>query len=552
MNDREQKEETQGGGMRETLIALLICAIVLLLPVFVIEHEYKLFTKEHGVAKEGAAGAGLWLAVMFRTVSRTVLRTIIRASARAGMRASLRGAIRTSVRTIGRTQSKRLADQNIPDHDIDNQRKNIHSLFIASALLYSSWVIVISLGQPFSTLLHQESEELVLAQEEQDHKNRILELQELAITAFQREQDWKAIRQEIRTLEQDIKKERNLEVRQELEKRQNFLRQKELLDERAYQEAFLKSKKVTLDPATLEQISEEEEEKEVQRVSWLQTLAPYPAEPKSGTTFTVEIRGVESEGTVLDPFSFSVEIDKPILQKSINEKSIVVADGAFGINKISPDPNLVNWVQLRSGLTFHFSKKIDAVGEVIVKSDDVMVEHVSLGVDQILVTFGGKTPWDSSVIWLGGFVVVLPLWFIYLCQSFVARRENLVLKHETGPIGGGIQLYFAGAFSFMPLTSDIEVPDATVMQRARIAMYGLWPPALLALLIWVLWTQIKDPRLLFLSDAILIFPMVQCFPLSPLEGIYVWKHSKFTWFVTFLFIMSLFMIVASAGLKGVI
>ena len=104
----------------------------------------------------------------------------------------------------------------------------------------------------------------------------------------------------------------------------------------------------------------------------------------------------------------------------------------------------------------------------------------------------------------------------------------------------------------MPLTSDVEVPSASIEQRSRIALYGLLVPSILSLLIWVFWIFSKDPKILFLSDAFLIFPMVQCFPLSPLEGIYVWRRSKLMWFATFFFIMSLFMIVASAGLKGVI
>ena len=54
-NTNDEKEI--GGGRRETIIALIVCAVVLLLPVFIIEHEYKVFTKEHGVAKEGAAKA---------------------------------------------------------------------------------------------------------------------------------------------------------------------------------------------------------------------------------------------------------------------------------------------------------------------------------------------------------------------------------------------------------------------------------------------------------------------------------------------------------------
>ena len=550
----ETKEENEkGGGRRETVIALIICAIVLLVPIFVIEHEYKVFTKEHGVAKEGAAGAGLWLAVMFRTVSRTVLRTIIRTSARAGMRASLRGAFRTGVRSVGRTQSKKLADQNLsPSKVTDYQQKNIKSLCFASVLLYVSWVIVIGMGQPYSGLLYEESEELVLAQEEQTHKTRIIELQEFAVEAWEREQDWKQTRKDLRSIERKIKMERNNEVRAELNKRESFLRQKELLDARAFEDAYSKSKKEKLNPMYIEKISEEEEEAQIQRITWLQTLAPYPAEPLSGTTFTVELTGVEAQGEKIESIRYTIEIEPPSLKNSIKDLKLEHSEGAFALSKVEPAPDLLNWVQLRNGLAFHFSKKVDAIGAVSVESDSVLVEHVHLGVDKIVVTFGGKTPWNSKIIWIGGLIVIIPLWIIYFFQSFKARREGVLLKHETGPIGGGIQLYFAGAFSFMPLTSDVEVPDADDGQRSRIALYGLIPPALLSLLVWFIWRQVGDARLLFLSDALLIFPMVQCFPLSPLEGIYVWRYSKIQWFFTFLFIMSLFMVVASAGLKGVI
>ena len=548
-NTNEEKEI--GGGRRETIIALIICTAVLLLPVFIIEHEYKVFTKEHGVAKEGAAGAGLWLAVMFRTVSRTVLRTIIRTSARAGMRASLRGAFRTGVRSLGRTTSKKLADQTMGKIKEEVHRKNLTSLFFASILLYASWVIVIGFGQPYSGLLYQESEELVLAQEEETHKSRIIELQELAVEAWEREQDWKETRQELRSIERKIKMERNSEERLELTKRESFLRQKELLDARAFEDAYSKSKKEKLNPKYLKNLSEEEEERQVQRVTWLQTLAPYPSEPLAGTTFSVELRKVESQGKTLDPIRYTIKVDTAVLRAS-KELELDYQEDTFALSKVEPSPDLLNWVQLRNGITFHFSQKIDTIGEVIIESDSVLVEHVHLGVDQIVVTFGGKTPWKSMIIWLGGFVVVIPLWLIYLFQSWKAKREGLSLKHETGPIGGGIQLYFAGAFSFMPLTSDVEVPEADTAQRSSIALYGLIPPAILSLLIWFVWRQVGDPRLLFISDALLIFPMVQCFPLSPLEGIYVWRYSKAQWFCTFLFIMSLFMIVASAGLKGVI
>ena len=548
-NTNEEKEI--GGGRRETIIALIICTTVLLLPVFIIEHEYKVFTKEHGVAKEGAAGAGLWLAVMFRTVSRTVLRTIIRTSARAGMRASLRGAFRTGIGSLGRTTSKKLADQSMEKNEKAVEQKNLKSLLFASVLLYVSWVIVIGFGQPYSRLLYQDSEELVLAQEEESHKSRIIELQELAVEAWEREQDWKETRQELRAIERKIKMERNSEDRLQLTNRESFLRQKEMLDARAFEEAYSKSKKEKLNPKYIEDLSEEEEEKQVQRVTWLQTLAPYPAEPLAGTTFSVELRGVESEGKILEPIRYTITVDTAALRAS-KDLELDVQEDTFALSKVEPAPELLNWVQLRNGLTFHFSKKVDTIDEVIVESNSVLVDHVHLGVDQIVVTFGGKTSWSSMIIWFGGLVVVIPLWLIFFFQSWKAKREGLALRHETGPIGGGIQLYFAGAFSFMPLTSDVDVPEADSAQRSGIALYGLVPPAILSLIVWFIWRQVGDPRLLFVSDALLIFPMVQCFPLSPLEGIYVWRHSKTQWFLTFLLIMSLFMIVASAGLKDVI
>ena len=104
----------------------------------------------------------------------------------------------------------------------------------------------------------------------------------------------------------------------------------------------------------------------------------------------------------------------------------------------------------------------------------------------------------------------------------------------------------------MPLTSDVIVPDASVVQRARIALIGLLTPSLIAFTLWYMWKQSGDSRLLFMADAFLIFPMVQCFPLKPLEGIYIWKWNKLVYSVIFITIMGMFMIVASEGLKNVI
>ena len=39
------------GSTRETIIASIICGIILLVPMIYIEYEYDLFTKEYGEAK---------------------------------------------------------------------------------------------------------------------------------------------------------------------------------------------------------------------------------------------------------------------------------------------------------------------------------------------------------------------------------------------------------------------------------------------------------------------------------------------------------------------
>ena len=146
----------------------------------------------------------------------------------------------------------------------------------------------------------------------------------------------------------------------------------------------------------------------------------------------------------------------------------------------------------------------------------------------------------------------LPLWVIYFAQNWWTNREGLQIKHETGNIGGAIQLYFAGAFSFMPLTSDVEVPNSNTAQRARVAVVGLVLPTLIAVGFWYGFKTTKIPELLFVADAFLIYPMVQCFPLHPLEGIFVWRWKKDVWLGLFLIIMSMFMLAASEGLQNVI
>ena len=127
------------------------------------------------------------------------------------------------------------------------------------------------------------------------------------------------------------------------------------------------------------------------------------------------------------------------------------------------------------------------------------------------------------------------------------------MRHETGVDGGFIQLYFAGAFSFMPLTSDV-ITEGTQEDKGHVSVVGLVVPTLFSLLLWAVWKATGGVHMpiLLAADAFLIYPMVQTFPLNPLDGVQVWRWSRWRWFVVFGFVMSAFMFVGSEGLKNVI
>ena len=103
----------------------------------------------------------------------------------------------------------------------------------------------------------------------------------------------------------------------------------------------------------------------------------------------------------------------------------------------------------------------------------------------------------------------------------------------------------------MPQTSDVVV-DTTKKIRGRIALMGVLVPGLMFMLFWWLWKVTGRPELLFIGDAFLIYPMVQCFPLDPLEGIHLWRWRKLVWILTFGWIMFMFLLAASEAVKGVI
>ncbi|MFT5684446.1 MAG: hypothetical protein ACI8RZ_005387 [Myxococcota bacterium] len=426
----------------ENAIAVVTCIVLMLVPLIYIQSEYNAFTAAHGEAREGAAGAGLALAVVFRTVSRTVLRTIVRTSARAGMRASMKGAVRTAARTAVRGSSRGIAKKlNATTSSGSVRKDNFKSLAFASALLYASWVIVIGFGQPYATLMDKDQTLAAQATEQAAYEAEHAELLELGHTSWYAQQEVDRIQEEYRQIRIDLKMTRETSKQRELETRKESL--------------------------------------------------------------TIELNAAQ--------FDLSEAMDAS--------------------NKQSYDPANASASDLSQPPKF-FEELAD-----------------------LLFTYApypGKTNWGSMLIWLGGLLMVLPLWLMYFAQAATARREGLTLRHETGVDGGFIQLYFAGAFSFMPLTSDVIVDDATDAQRGRIALVGISASTAVSVVLWMAWKASGIPTLIFLADAFLIYPMVQVFPLNPLEGIYVWRWSRLLWVVLFFIIMFLFMVPGSEALRSVI
>ena len=167
--------------------------------------------------------------------------------------------------------------------------------------------------------------------------------------------------------------------------------------------------------------------------------------------------------------------------------------------------------------------------------------------------FRGEVDWSSPVLWAGGLVMLLPLWLIYFVQAAVARRRGVTLQHTTALDGGMLQLYFAGALSFMPLTSDVFV-GGTDEDRGRVAIASLLFPTLAGALLWGIWkaTGESNPWVLFAGDAFLLYPMVQVFPLQPLDGFDLWEWSRSRWFGVFVVVLVAFVFLGSEGLKHVI
>ena len=538
----------------ERAIAFLLCLAALVLPMVIIENGYDEFTAQHGEAREGAAGAGLALAVVFRTVSRTVLRTIVRTSARAGVRASLKGAMKNVARTAIRTQTANILKKGVDENESETTKSNFKSLLFASALLYVSWVIVLSLGQPYKDLLNKEDSIAQEIQKQEEEEELRLKMAEPAIEAWNRQKAFHEEQQKLEGLRASLKGERDPtkqeKLRSEIELRKLAVTQANFEFNQAYQA----SNERIMNPNEHADREKKEPTAVENAIQYLMTYAPYPAEPETRTMVQISLQDIviQDEEEVeknIESLSLMVEITDA---SAIEKKQIEIEKSGmtYQINRSQKELKL-GWSSLRSGLHFQIPETVKSVGTIVVDGNNVAFQEHSQKEKELIIKCNGRTSFTSPIIWAGGVVMFLPLWFMFFFQNRTAKMLGTTLRHETEWIGGGIQLYFAAAFSFMPLTSDV-MADTTTKKRGLIALAGLVPPTIVSVLLWIVWKQTGNKMVLFVSDAFLIFPMVQIFPLDPLEGIHLWRWNKLGWLLAFFFIMGMFLFAGSEALKNVI
>lgn len=119
-----------------------------------------------------------------------------------------------------------------------------------------------------------------------------------------------------------------------------------------------------------------------------------------------------------------------------------------------------------------------------------------------------------------------PLLVYAAVAYWIARYFGSRIRVYTAMDGLLLQAYFAGAGSFLPMTTDIEF-EADERTRFKISTGVLIILYVAHLLLQRAATMVPDA--LPLSAFFLVYCFVYGFPIPPLEGFWIWKGSRFVW-----------------------
>lgn len=158
---------------------------------------------------------------------------------------------------------------------------------------------------------------------------------------------------------------------------------------------------------------------------------------------------------------------------------------------------------------------------------------VLIGTEQAQYITGGVPALEASLLMALPLILhaAITYGFASVCQVGVQYRTQLD--------GLLLQGYFTGAASFLPLTTDVEY-HGSPRAKARLALGTLAGLMLVHLGLFAAARATASPHLLLAASGVLMYAFVFSFPLSPLEGHYLWQRSKLLWVAVWLPILLTF------------
>ena len=148
-------------------------------------------------------------------------------------------------------------------------------------------------------------------------------------------------------------------------------------------------------------------------------------------------------------------------------------------------------------------------------------------------------------------LAALPLALYVAAAYAVARTFGSQVRVRTAVDGLLLQAYFAGAHSFLPMTTDIEIcGDERTQFKASIGILTLLYATHL-ILYWaseLLGFQAGSTLAVF----VLIYCFVYSFPIAPLQGYWIWKHNRIVWLLVWLPILVSFVMTMPAALASLL
>jgi len=154
-------------------------------------------------------------------------------------------------------------------------------------------------------------------------------------------------------------------------------------------------------------------------------------------------------------------------------------------------------------------------GVVMLKSSNAEIYEIS--------------PITSAI--LAGTTIVFHFGYLYT----IAQYLNVKVSMQTPGDGIFLQAYFTGAGSYLPLTSDMKLEGAP-QDCGDCSSWTLSALLGTAFFFDLVGMVLSSPLLVLWGAQLLLYTFVISFPLPPLEGYSVWKYSKLTWTVLFVFI----------------